>query len=401
MTDRPTQHRVRVALVVSLLLFGSLLASLPAAGFVPLPTAGNAGNSPVEPGATISTAGTYELSGNATATNTSNGVTVTGSSVELDGRGYRLNGPATAGSIGVYVPADAGVSSLVLRNLTLSGWETGVLARNVSTVTIRATEVYSNRTGIRVERADTVRIVDSTLVVDDGTYFEDVDRLILENSTITTVGSESIVAENTTVYVGRGVRLTGGVLVRSGVVKVIVEPTVPEPADVGSDVDAGTATGTDPETSTTTESPTTASRVEPDSGSGNESSSDLGGSAPPAGGTTGGSVPVGPVILPERPTLPTPETPGATETPQTQPEGADAPSNSTEPDASSDVGGPSESASVDSPTDSHTGPGQHSSRTTGRPARTTESTPVQTPGFGVVLTLSALVMWFVLSTRRA
>ena len=263
MNEQTTPYRTGVVSLAVLFVVGTLVVSLPTGAVSPQST--------VEAGSTISTAGTYELAPYTANTTESNGLTVTGSPVEIDGRQNRLVGPETAGSVGVSAPDGADESSLVVRNLTLSGWETGVRTSNVSTVTIRDTVVRSNHTGVRISGAQTVRIEDSTLVVDEGTVFEDVGRVVLENTSIRTVDTESIVAVNTSVYVGRNVRLTGGVQVRRGIVKLAPNTATPTPptgvesilrggGGGGGGVDGAGSGGGPPQDVTTTPAETTHSK---------------------------------------------------------------------------------------------------------------------------------------------
>lgn len=377
MNRQPRRDTTRLVVLVVLFVSGTLFVS----------TGGVAAPSTVEPGATISSAGTYELASNASDTTASKGLTVTGSAVELDGRGYRLTGPATRGSVGIDVPASADTSSLVVRNLTLAGWQTGIRASDVSTVTIRDTVVRSNHTGVRIDDATTVRIENATLVVADGTVFEDVDRLVLENTSIRTTDSESVLAVNTSVYVGRNVRLSNGVRVSRGVVRLDDDtPT------------AVTDTASDPQqTATSAKRPATgASSADSPAGSpaGSSAGSSPGGSGASSSGAGGVPPRVGTTTRAEATV--TPANGNGTAPQSTTPVAADSPPSSASATTERrGAGEPNRESTPDSPTAEETESLVVSERTTGAG----ESSSVPTPGFGFVLAVSALGAWAIRLTR--
>ncbi|WP_416839630.1 hypothetical protein [Haloferax sp. DFSO52] len=399
MTTHSAYDRTRLVSLVALFVFGTLVATLSAGAVATQHT--------VEAGSTISTAGTYQLAANASNTTASKGLTVTGSPVEIDGHGERLDGPGTRGSIGIYAPGGSNASSLVVRNLTLSGWGTGIRTSNVSTVTIRNTVVRSNHTGVRIDGANTVRIENSTLVVDDGTVFEDVDRVILENTSIRTIDSESIIATNTTVYVGRNVRLSGGLRVRRGVVEFddTKTPTVgPESGDSTADAEMSPGSETEiitgvPQATQPTTAPPRGVESGLGGGYGDGSSGGGGGSGGTGGGSGGGSAAVSaPQDDTTTPTVsitnPADETVGASNTTMsTVADGSESTRDQTE-------------TTEDRQEQGQEGETSRDSSLTTSPASTVattqaddfdESTTVQNPGFGVIVAVSALGVW---SIRR-
>ena len=82
--------------------------------------------------AVIATPGTYTLTGSISNSTATNCIQITSSNVTLEGAGYTIDGTSTSGTRGVYVyNSSQQLSNVVVRQLTLTGWGTGVAFESV------------------------------------------------------------------------------------------------------------------------------------------------------------------------------------------------------------------------------------------------------------------------------
>ena len=125
---------------------------------------------------TISSPGTYELTGDVTDASVSECIHITASDVVFDGQGHLVDGGGE-GQIGVFVSDNPDpLSDVTVRNVRLTGWTwAGVRAYQLSDGVFRDVTATSNPgSGVNTRQSSDVLVVDSTLSDNDrGIYFYD------------------------------------------------------------------------------------------------------------------------------------------------------------------------------------------------------------------------------------
>ena len=104
----------------------------------------------------ISSSGTYTLTANITDSTAANCIQITSSNVTLEGAGHTIDGIGTAGARGVYVyNASQRLSNVVIRQLTLTGWNDGIVFQNVDNSTIENNSSTNNQnSGIQYKQCN-------------------------------------------------------------------------------------------------------------------------------------------------------------------------------------------------------------------------------------------------------
>ncbi len=128
-------------------------------GPVPVPTPG-----PL----VIESPGTYTIAADG-FDGTATPIEIRASNVVLDGGDHTIDGTGGDGSCGILVGADGPLSDVVVRNLRLTNWETGIRAENVTGSVIEDCEVAHNHDGIALVDARDVEVRDNLVVANEET----------------------------------------------------------------------------------------------------------------------------------------------------------------------------------------------------------------------------------------
>ena len=111
----------------------------------------------------ISTPGTYTLTAGIYNSSATNCIEITASNVTLDGNGNVIDGVDTSGTHGVHVNnSSARLTNIVIRNLRLREWHTGIYFQSVDYSTIEnCTITYNQNSGIHLYNSSNNTVIDS------------------------------------------------------------------------------------------------------------------------------------------------------------------------------------------------------------------------------------------------
>ena len=96
-------------------------------------------------------------------------IEIRASDVVLDGRNRTIDGTGRSGSCGVLVSGAGTLSNVVVRNLRLTNWETGIRIANATSSTIEGCDVAHNRVGVALGDTQSVSVRDSRIHANDDT----------------------------------------------------------------------------------------------------------------------------------------------------------------------------------------------------------------------------------------
>lgn len=124
---------------------------------------------------TISEPGTYELAGNVSGPADATCLRITASDVTVDGNGYTISAtdgatedpPLTTGVLVAPPDTSDSLRNVSVRNVSASGWGTGVSVQNAQEATLDDVTVRANRNGIVLTESSRVVVRESTAVDND------------------------------------------------------------------------------------------------------------------------------------------------------------------------------------------------------------------------------------------
>ncbi|WP_162991654.1 right-handed parallel beta-helix repeat-containing protein [Halostella salina] len=187
----------------------------------------------------VDDSGHYTLDGDIAENATDGCIEVTASDVVIDGQGHTLDGVDETTGIGVAVTG-SGLSNVTVRNLTVTGFDSGVKVVDAAGVTLRnVTANLNGNDGVHLDGVDDATIVDADLSNNyrQGIWTESVSTsLVVRSSTISSNGeggggysgvyvgfsSADVTVENSTIDAnpgeGIGVFDTTGVAIRNNTI---------------------------------------------------------------------------------------------------------------------------------------------------------------------------------------
>ncbi|MEN6518854.1 MAG: NosD domain-containing protein [Methanospirillum sp.] len=121
------------------------------------------------------------------------------SNVILDGGGHTIDGSGQSGISGIRIVGGGGLlSNIVVRNVRLTNWETGISADGITGSVIEALELAHNRQGIALEDAQNVQVRDNRISAGDVTGIKVTDS------------GNTIIQENEVLHMGGGFSFVTG-----------------------------------------------------------------------------------------------------------------------------------------------------------------------------------------------
>ncbi len=133
----------------------------------------------------ITSPGTYSVvadghDGNATP------IEIRSSNVVLDGGNHTIDGSGRAGSCGILVGGAGTLSNVVVKNVRLTNWETGIRADGITGSVIEASTISHNQEGIVLDGTRDVQVWNSTVTAND------VTGIVVRDSRNTTVRGNDV-----------------------------------------------------------------------------------------------------------------------------------------------------------------------------------------------------------------
>ncbi len=118
-------------------------------------------------------------------------IEIRSSNVVLDGGGHTIDGSDQPGSCGIRIVGNgASLSNVVVRNIRLSNWETGIYADRISGSVIETSDIDHNSQGIILEDAQSVQIRNNHINANDvrGVTVKDSGNVIVQGNEIRKTG---------------------------------------------------------------------------------------------------------------------------------------------------------------------------------------------------------------------
>ena len=113
----------------------------------------------------INTPGTYTLTASISNSSATKCIEITSSNVTLEGNGYTIDGVETSETFGIYAYNSSGtLDDVIIRNITITNWKTGIYLRNVLGGTIEESTIRWNKyAGLQLTGCNTVTIQNNTI----------------------------------------------------------------------------------------------------------------------------------------------------------------------------------------------------------------------------------------------
>lgn len=156
----------------------------------PIATIGTETNvNPVSDCVVIKSPGYYELAEDIINCTTKHCITITASDVVLDGAGHTIDGGDANASIerfGIYVKnSSTALSNVTVKNLNVTGWNTGIYFYKVKNSSIENNQVYNNKNGIYLDCSNHISLTNNTVYNNsDGIYYWYASRTKITNNTV-------------------------------------------------------------------------------------------------------------------------------------------------------------------------------------------------------------------------
>ncbi|WP_440951227.1 carbohydrate-binding protein [Methanosphaerula subterraneus] len=117
----------------------------------------------------ITSPGTYSIAADGYDGNVTP-IEIRSSDVILDGGGHVVDGSSRPGTCGIRIGGDAGpLSNIVVKNVRLTNWETGIRADTITSSVIEASEISHNPQGIVLDNTQDVQVRNNTITANDNT----------------------------------------------------------------------------------------------------------------------------------------------------------------------------------------------------------------------------------------